>query len=324
MSEQQPPQSPPSDPVTPAPAAHPQTQAELVKALVDAGVHFGHRVSRWNPKMEPYIKGKRNMIHILDVRETVKGLFRAKKLLQNTVAGGKDILFVGTKRQARFAVEEEAKRCGMHYVAERWLGGTLTNFRTIRARLNRLDELEKLFQTGAIEGYSKKMKATLGREMTKIKANLEGIRRMEKMPGLMVIIDTRREHIAVKEARKLGVPTVAIIDTDSDPDLIDLPIPANDDAMRAVEIIMHELADSVIEGKTGRTDTKGGPGPGGGGADGDGGPRRRSTRAAFRADEGKVPELPGASTPATGGDQDATPPSHNPPTPADVAEPAGV
>jgi small subunit ribosomal protein S2 len=300
----------------------PQTQMELVKSLVDAGVHFGHRVSRWNPKMEPYIKGKRNMIHIIDVRETIKGLFRAKKLLQNTVAGGKDILFVGTKRQARFAVETEAKRCGMHYVSERWLGGTLTNFRTIRARLNRLEELEKLFATGAIEGYSKKMKATLGREMTKIKANLEGIRKMEKMPGLMVIIDTRREHIAVKEARKLGVPTVAIIDTDSDPDLIDLPIPANDDAMKAVEIIMRELADSIILGKTGRTDTKGGPGgggPGGGGPDGDGSPRRRSSRAAFRADDGKpVPELlPGTPPPAA--EQDATPPAHSPPLPSELA-----
>ena len=298
--------------------AEQQSQAELVKSLVDAGVHFGHRVSRWNPKMEPYIKGKRNMIHILDVKETLKGLFRAKKLLQNTVASGKDVLFVGTKRQARFAVEEEAKRCGMHYVAERWLGGTLTNFRTIRARLNRLDELEKLFATGAIEGYSKKMKATLGREMTKIKANLEGIRKMEKMPGLMVIIDTRREHIAVKEAKKLGVPTIALIDTDSDPDLIDLPVPGNDDAMKAIEIIMREMADSIIEGKTGRHENKAGPGP-------DGEPRRRSARASFKADDGKPAELPGASVPATGGSPDAAPPSHEAPLPADlVAEPAAV
>ncbi len=290
----------------------PQTQAELVKSLVDAGVHFGHRVSRWNPKMEPYIKGKRNMIHILDVKETLKGLFRAKKLLQNTVAGGKDVLFVGTKRQARFAVEEEAKRSGMHYVSERWLGGTLTNFRTIRARLNRLEELEKLFQTGAIEGYSKKMKATLGREMTKIKANLEGIRKMEKMPGLMVIVDTRREHIAVKEARKLGVPTIALIDTDSDPDLIDLPVPGNDDAMKAIEIIMREMADSIIEGKTGRSENKSGPGPEGG---------RRSARAAFKADDAKpAAELPGTSSPAvTGVSPDATPPSHNAPLAADVS-----
>ncbi|MDB5332508.1 MAG: rpsB, partial [Phycisphaerales bacterium] len=158
-----------------------QNQAELVKSLVDAGVHFGHRVSRWNPKMEPYIHGKRNMIHIIDVRETVKGLLRARRFLQNIVAGGKDVLFVGTKRQARHPLEEEAKRCGMHYVAERWLGGTLTNFRTIRARLNRLEELEKLWATGQIETYSKKMKATLQREMTKIKTNLEGIRKMERM-----------------------------------------------------------------------------------------------------------------------------------------------
>src|SRR5690606_8557540 len=177
------------------------SQAELVKALVDAGVHFGHRVSRWNPKMAPYIHGKRNMIHIIDVKETVKGLLRAKKLVAQSVAQGKDIVFVGTKRQARHHVEDEAKRCGMHYVSERWLGGTLTNFRTIRMRLNRLEELEKLFTTGAIESYSKKMKATLQREMTKIKANLEGIRKMDRIPGLMFIVDTRREHIAVKEAR---------------------------------------------------------------------------------------------------------------------------
>src|SRR5258708_4832761 len=148
-------------------------QAELVKSLVDAGVHFCHRVSRWNPKMQPYIHGKRNMIHIIDVRETIKGLLRAKKLLKNMVAGEKDVLFVGTKRQARHAVEEESKRCGMHYVTERWLGGTLTNFRTIRQRLNRLEELEKLFESGQIETYSKKMKSTLDRERTKIKTNLE-------------------------------------------------------------------------------------------------------------------------------------------------------
>lgn len=266
-----------------------QSQAELVKALVDAGVHFGHRVSRWNPKMQPYIRGKRNMIHIIDVKETIKGLLRAKKLVQNVVASGKDILFVGTKRQARFAVEEEVKRCGMHFVNERWLGGTLTNFRTIRARLNRLDELEKLWATGQIETYSKKMKSTLQREMTKIKANLEGIRRMEKMPGLMVIIDTRREHIAVKEAKKLGVPTIALIDTDSDPDLIDLPIPGNDDAMRAIEIIMKELADSIIEGKTGRGENKG---------DEPQQPKRRSSRAAFKADDGKPGETAPSEEPA--------------------------
>jgi small subunit ribosomal protein S2 len=270
-----------------------QSQAELVKGLVDAGVHFGHRVSRWNPKMEPYIKGKRNMIHIMDVKETIKGLLRAKKLVQQVVAQGKDVLFVGTKRQARHAIEEEAKRCGMHYVSVRWLGGTLTNFRTIRARLNRLEELEKLWASGQIDTYSKKMKSTLQREMEKIKTNLEGIRKMDRIPGVMFIVDTRREHIAVKEAKKLGVPTIALIDTDSDPELIDLPIPGNDDAMRAIEIILQELADSVIEGKTGR------------GKEGDEQkPRGRSTRSQFKSDDGRTIEEP-ASLPAAGGAESA-------------------
>ncbi|HYO10476.1 MAG TPA: 30S ribosomal protein S2 [Tepidisphaeraceae bacterium] len=282
-----------------------QSQAELVKGLVDAGVHFGHRVSRWNPKMQPYIHGKRNMIHLIDVRETMKGLLLAKRLIQQTVASGKDVLIVGTKRQARDVVKAEAERSGMHYVAERWLGGTLTNFRTIRARLNRLDELEKLWETGQIETYSKKMKATLQREMEKIKANLEGIRKMERMPGVMFIIDTRREHIAVKEAKKLGVTTVALIDTDSDPDLIDLPIPGNDDAMKAIEIITRELADAVIEGKTGRGAEKGDEGQQ---------PRRRSERARFRADDG-APAAPGQQVeiPTEGG------PVENAPTAEPVA-----
>jgi len=261
--------------------------SDLVKQLVEAGVHFGHRVSRWNPKMEPYIHGKRNMIHIIDVKQTLGGILRAKKLIAATVAQGKDVLFVGTKRQARHAVEAESQRCGMHYVSERWLGGTLTNFRTIRARLNRLDELDKLWETGAIEaGYSKKMKATLGRERDKIKTNLEGIRKMERVPGLMVLIDVRREHIAVKEARKLGVKTIAIVDTDCDPDPIDLPIPGNDDAMRAIELILHELAEAAIDGKQTRPDK------------GDKvdntpeGQRRRSARSQFRAEDGKPGEEP--------------------------------
>ncbi len=281
-----------------------RTQAELVKELVDAGVHFGHRVSRWNPKMEPYIHGKRNMIHIIDVKETLKGLLRAKKLVHNLVSQGKDVLIVGTKRQAQHAAQEEAARCGMHSVTERWLGGTLTNFRTIRARLNRLEELEKLWETGQIETYSKKMKATLGREMTKIKTNLEGIRKMEKMPGVMIIVDTRREHIAVKEAKKMGVPTIALIDTDSNPDLIDLPIPCNDDAMRAVEIILQELADSIIDAKQARPDVKQENAPA---------PRRRSSRAAFRADEGSA-EKP-EDKPADQGQTDEKAPA---------AEPAGA
>ena len=184
----------------------------------------------------------------------------------------------------------------MHYVAERWLGGTLTNFATIRRRLNRLDELEGLFTTGEIESYSKKMKATLGREMKKIKANLEGIRKMEKMPGAMFIVDTRREHIAVKEAKKLGVPVVALIDTDSDPELVDLPVPGNDDAMKAVEIIMQELADAIIEAKGTRPAAK----------DDAGQPRRRSARTSFKADDGAAGETPAAATPAAGAEPAAS------------------
>jgi small subunit ribosomal protein S2 len=283
-----------------------QSQAELVKALVDAGVHFGHRVSRWNPKMQPYIHGKRNMIHLIDIKETVKGLLLAKRLIQQTVASGKDVLFVGTKRQARTVIEAEAQRAGMHYVSERWLGGTLTNFRTIRARLNRLDELEKLWESGQIETYSKKMKSTLQREMDKIKANLSGIRKMERMPGLMFIVDTRREHIAVKEAKKLGVKTIALIDTDSDPDMIDLPIPGNDDAMRAIEIVVKELADAAIEGKTGRGAEKGDQG----GEQ----PRRRSSRASFRADEGGAApvEIPAEGGPAENASAEGAPAAQQP------------
>ena len=266
------------------------SQAELVKGLVDAGVHFGHRVSRWNPKMAPYIHGKRSQIHIIDVRETLKGLLRARKLMQQVVSSGKDVLFVGSKRQARHAIEDEARRCGMHFVSERWLGGTLTNFRTIRSRLQRLEQLEGLFETGQIESYSKKMKSTLKREMDKIKTNLDGIRKMDKMPGIMFLIDVRREHIAVKEARKMGVPTVAIVDTDCDPDPIDLPIPGNDDAMRAIEIIVKELADGIIEAKQMRPDKSDETGPG---------PRRRSSRATARAEGAeKAEELPKVENPA--------------------------
>lgn len=275
-------------------------QADLVKRLVDAGIHFGHPASRWNPKMQPYIHGKRGNVHIIDVKETLKGLLRAKALIQRFVGEGKDVLFVGTKRQARDIVAEQAERAGMHHVTERWLGGTLTNFRTIRARLNRLDELDKLWENGEIETYSKKMKSTLGRERTKIKTNLEGIRRMEKMPGLMFIVDTRREKIAVKEAKKLGVTTMALIDTDSDPDLVDLPIPGNDDAMKAIEVIMIELAEAAIEGKKGRTPDKAG------GADGQREPRRRSSRSSFRADEQGAARRPGVDGASTGGDAGAS------------------
>ena len=226
--------------------------SELVRQLVDSGIHFGHRASRWNPKMRPYIFGKRNTIHIIDIRETVKGLLRARKFISQIVSSGKDILFVGTKRQARLHIVEQARRVGMPFVAERWLGGTLTNFRTIRSRLSRLDELEAAEADGTTLQYSKKMIASRTRELRKIRRNLDGIRKMDKLPGALVVIDSRRERNAVCEAKKLGIPTICLIDTDSDPDYADLPIPGNDDAMRAIETILIHLADAVDEGLRGR------------------------------------------------------------------------
>ena len=197
----------------------------LVKDLVEAGIHFGHRSTHWNPKMTPYIFGKRNRIHIIDVKQTIKGLLLARKFITKTVSEGKDILFVGTKRQARNIIEKHVTECGMHYCTERWLGGTLTNFTTIRARLKRLEELENIEESGEMKSYSKKMESQLNREKSKIHRNLSGIRNMKKLPGAMVIIDVNAETNAVKEARKLGIPTVCLIDTDSNPEYADIPIP---------------------------------------------------------------------------------------------------
>jgi len=220
------------------------------KELIEAGVHFGHRASRWNPKMRPYIYGRRNLIHIIDVRETIRGLLRAKKYLRQVSAGGSLILFVGTKRQASEPVEREGARCGMPRVSDRWLGGTLTNFRTIRNRLSRLEELETLMKSEQFETYSKKMQSALKREFRKMYRNLNGIRTLNRMPECLVIIDPKKEHNAVREAIKLGIATVALIDTDCDPDKIDLPIPGNDDSIRSIEIVMQQLADAVLDGKT--------------------------------------------------------------------------
>lgn len=224
----------------------------LVRELIDAGIHFGHRASRWNPKMGPYIFGKRNLIHIIDIRETVKGLLRAKKFLSAVVAQGQDVLIVGTKRQAKEIVAKQAVRVGMPFVNERWLGGTLTNFKTIRSRLSRLEHLEELERSGKIQEFSKKEQSRVARERSKISRNLDGIRNMSRLPGALVIIDVRREHIPVKEARKLGIPTVCLVDTDSDPDSADILIPGNDDAMRAVELILEQFVEAIEEGKRGR------------------------------------------------------------------------
>ncbi|MEW6250421.1 MAG: 30S ribosomal protein S2 [Planctomycetota bacterium] len=225
----------------------------LVRELLDAGIHFGHRCSRWNPKMAPYLYGKRNAIHIIEIRETLRGLLKAKKFVAQVVGRGGDVLLVGTKRQARDIVQRHAERCGMHYVTERWLGGTLTNFRTIRSRLQRLEELESLVASPEWEtGYSKKMKSMLSRELQKIRRNLQGIRRMNRLPAAVVIIDVRKEINAVREARAMDIPTVCLVDTDSDPTLADIAIPGNDDAMRAIELIVREVADAAEEGKKGR------------------------------------------------------------------------
>jgi len=221
----------------------------VVKDFLEAGVHFGHKSSRWNPKMRPYIYARRNQIHIIDLKETLRGLIRAKRYLSRVASMSSLVLFVGTKRQAAEPIEAAARRCGMPYVKEGWLGGTLTNFRTIRSRLRRLEELEALEASGELATYSKKRQSILLRERRKIHTNLSGIREMNRLPEALVVIDPRREAIAVKEARLLGVKVVALIDTDSDPDLVDLPIPGNDDSIRSINLILQHLADAVLEGK---------------------------------------------------------------------------
>ncbi len=268
--------------------------ATLVKDLIEAGIHFGQRRNNWNPKMAPYIYGLRNRIHIIDIRHTVRGLLTARKFVRQTVAEGRDVCFVGTKRQARAAVEKYARDVSMPYVSERWLGGTLTNFRTIRERLRRLEELERLVESGEIQNYSKKMASQLQREMTKIARNLQGIRTMDKFPGAMVVIDVNREINALREARSVGIPTLALMDTDGDPDLVDIPIPGNDDSMRSIDVVMRELCEAVTEGKSQRMPEAGEPQ-----APADtGSARRRSTRAMFRADHeaAAVDVAPAAST----------------------------
>ncbi len=221
----------------------------LVQDLVEAGVHFGHRASRWNPKMAPYIYARKNLIQIIDVRETVRGLLRAKKYLQQVSSGGSLVLFVGTKRQASGAIEREALRCGMPFVAERWLGGALTNFRTIRSRLGRLEQLERVRSSDELLAYSKKMQSALTREYRKMYRNLNGLRTMNRMPECLVVFDPKKERNAIREARKLGITTLALIDTDCDPDLIDLPIPGNDDGIRSIELVARHLADAVLAGR---------------------------------------------------------------------------
>jgi small subunit ribosomal protein S2 len=222
----------------------------VVKDFLEAGIHFGHRTSRWNPKMRPYIYGRRNLIHIIDIKESVRGLLRAKRYLQKVASQGSLVLFCGTKKQATDSIREAAVSCGMPFVDYRWLGGIFTNFRTIRNRMKRLEELDNIFATGELETYSKKRQSALTRERRKMTRNLNGLRNMNRLPEAIVVIDPRKEHNAVHEAGLVGIKIVGLLDTDCNPDQIDLPIPGNDDSIRSIQLVLNHLAASINEGKS--------------------------------------------------------------------------
>ena len=222
-----------------------------MKHLLEAGVHFGHQTRRWNPKMAPYIFTERNGIYIIDLQKTVRKIDESYMFVRNLAMEGKTILFVGTKKQAQESIESEAKRCNMFYVNNRWLGGTLTNFRTMQTRIKRLNDIDAMEKNGQFDVLPKKEVIKLCAEREKLLKNLGGIREMKKLPGALFIVDPRKERIAVAEARTLGIPIVAIVDTNCAPDEIDYVIPGNDDAIRAVKLIAGKLADAVLEGKQG-------------------------------------------------------------------------
>ncbi len=220
-----------------------------MKELLESGVHFGHQTRRWNPKMKPYIFGSRNGIYIIDLQKTVRFFQQAYNFVVEATSAGETVLFVGTKPQAQDIIREEAERCGMYYVNHRWLGGMLTNFKTIKQRVDRLKELDAMFEDGSITKFPKKEVLRLARQREKLEKNLGGIKEMKHLPGVLYVVDTPKEKIAVAEANKLGIPVVAIVDTNSDPDLIDYPIPGNDDAIRAIRLITSRIADACIEGR---------------------------------------------------------------------------
>ena len=222
-----------------------------MKQLLEAGVHFGHQTRRWNPKMAEYIYMERNGIYIIDLQKTVKKLEEAYNFVRDVAANGQSILFVGTKKQAQESIEQEAKRCEMFYVNQRWLGGMLTNFKTIQGRIAQLRKIEKMEADGDFAFLPKKEVIKLKAEQEKLEKNLGGIKDMKKLPGALFVVDPRKEHIAILEAQTLGIPVVAIVDTNCDPDEADYPIPGNDDAIRAVKLIASKMADAVLEGKQG-------------------------------------------------------------------------
>ena len=222
-----------------------------IKQLLEAGVHFGHHTRRWNPKMAEYIFTERNGIYIIDLQKTVKKAEEAYNFVRSVAEAGDSILFVGTKKQAQESIEQEAKRCEMFYVNQRWLGGMLTNFKTIQTRIAKLRKIEKMEADGDFAYLPKKEVIKLKAEQEKLEKNLSGIKDMKKLPGAMFVVDPRKEHIAVMEARALGIPVVAIVDTNCDPDEVDYAIPGNDDAIRAVKLIASKMADAVLEGRQG-------------------------------------------------------------------------
>ncbi len=223
-----------------------------MKELLEAGVHFGHQTKRWNPKMKPYIFGARNGIYIIDLQKTVRYFKSAYNFVRETAEDGSTILFVGTKKQAQDSVAEEALRCGQYYVNQRWLGGMLTNFSTVKQSIERLKKLDAMFEDGTIEAYTKKEALKMDKEREKLEKVLGGIKNMTKLPGMMFVIDPKNEEIAVQEAKKLGIPVVAIVDTNCDPDMIDYVIPGNDDAIRAIRLLSAKIADAVLEGVNAR------------------------------------------------------------------------
>ena len=226
-----------------------------MKQLLEAGVHFGHQTRRWNPKMAEYIFAERNGIYIIDLQKTVKKVEDAYQAIANIVKDGGEVLFVGTKKQAQDSIKEEAERCGMYYVNERWLGGMLTNFETIKTRIKKLAEIDAMIEDGTMDVLPKKEVAKLMKEKEKLDKNIGGIKEMKKIPDVMFIVDPRKEKIAVQEAHSLNIPIVAIVDTNCDPEEVDYVIPGNDDAIRAVKLIAGRMADAVIESKQGEQDT---------------------------------------------------------------------
>lgn len=222
--------------------------------MLESGVHFGHQTRRWNPKMAPYIYTERNGVHIIDLLQTAQLMEEAYATVREASEQGKKVLFVGTKRQAAGIVAQEAARCGAYFVNQRWLGGMLTNWATIKTRVDRLKELERRQETGALDLLPKKEAATLRRELEKLQKYLGGIKAMRKVPDIVVIVDQRREYNAVQECEKLGIPIVALLDTNCDPDVVDVPIPANDDAIRSIKLIVGRLADAIYEGRHGQLD----------------------------------------------------------------------